>query len=123
MEVGEVERMNHHPVDGILLGRLDAQQRYLKQLAAGSFPVVTIDRPMEVATTDSVGVENRAGARMAVEHLIQHGKRRIVCLAANSHLLTIKERIAGYRESMRRAKLPRAKEALLSSQASAKSAL
>jgi len=58
-----------------------------------------------------------------VEHLIQHGNGRITCLAANAHLLTIKDRIAGYRESMRRAKLPRAKEILLSSQASAKSAL
>ncbi|HEX9200443.1 MAG TPA: LacI family DNA-binding transcriptional regulator, partial [Acidobacteriaceae bacterium] len=123
VEAAQVEMMTHHPVDGVLLVPADARHRYLKPLAAGSLPVVTIDRPMEVATTDSVGVENRAGARMAVEHLIQHGKRRIVCLAANSHLLTIKERIAGYRESMRRAKLPRAKEALLSSQASAKSAL
>jgi LacI family transcriptional regulator len=60
---------------------------------------------------------------MAVDHLIQHGKRRITCLAANSHLLTIKERINGYRESMRRAKLPCAKEVLLSSQSSANSAL
>jgi LacI family transcriptional regulator len=123
VEAAQVEMMTHHPVDGILLVPVDARHRYLKPLAAGSLPVVTIDRPMEVATTDSVGVENRAGARMAVEHLIQHGKRRITCLAANSHLLTIKERIAGYRESMRRAKLPRANEVLLSSQASAKSAL
>ena len=60
---------------------------------------------------------------MAVDHLIQHGNRRITCIAANSHLLTIKERINGYRESMRRAKLPCAKEVLLSSQSSANSAL
>jgi LacI family transcriptional regulator len=123
IEAAQVEMMTHHPVDGILLVPLDAKQRYFKQLAAGPFPVVTIDRPIEVATTDSVGVENRVGARMAVEHLLEHGKRRITCLAANSHLSTIKERIVGYRESMRRAKLPYAKEIPLSSQASAKSAL
>jgi LacI family transcriptional regulator len=123
IEAAQVEMMTHHPVDGILLVPADARHKYLKPLAAGSLPVVTIDRPIEVGTTDSVGVENRAGARMAVEHLIQHGKRRITCLAANSHLLTIKERIAGYRESMRRAKLPCDKAVTLSSQATAKSAL
>ena len=95
----------------------------MKALAARPLPIVTIDRPIEVATTDSVGVENRAGARMAVDHLIEHGNKRIVCVAANSHLLTIKERIAGYRESMQRAKLPRAKEIALSSKVSAKSAI
>jgi LacI family transcriptional regulator len=123
IEAAQVEMMTHHPVDGILLVPADARHNYLKPLAAGSLPVVTIDRPMEVATTDSVGVKNRSGARTAVEHLIQHGHRRITCLAANSHLLTIKERIAGYREAIQRAKLPCAKEVPLSNQASAKSAL
>ncbi|HEY4046539.1 MAG TPA: LacI family DNA-binding transcriptional regulator [Acidobacteriaceae bacterium] len=123
IEAAQVEMMTHHPVDGILLVPADSQHRYLKPLASGPLPVVTIDRPMESATTDSVGVENRAGARMAVEHLIQHGNKRITCAAANTHLLTIKERIAGYRESMRQAKLSYATEVHLSSHASARAAL
>jgi LacI family transcriptional regulator len=123
IEAAQVETMTHHPVDGILLIPADSRQKYLKKLAAGSLPVVTIDRPMEVATTDTVGVENRAGARMAVEHLIQHGQKWIICAAANAHLFTIKERIAGYRESVRRAKLPCPGEVHLSSQASAKAKL
>jgi LacI family transcriptional regulator len=123
IEAAQVEMMTHQPVDGILLVPVDPRNDYLKQVAGGPVPVITIDRPIEVAKTDSVGVENRAGARMAVEHLIEHGYKRIVCLAANTHLLTIKERIAGYRESMQRARLSREKELLLSSQASAKAAL
>jgi LacI family transcriptional regulator len=123
IEAAQVEMMTHHPVDGILLVPSDSRNNYLKSLAAGTTPVVTIDRPMEVATTDSVGVENRKGARMAVEHLIQHGCKKIVCVAANSHLLTIKERVAGYKESMRRARLPCSRELRVSGQASAKPAL
>ena len=123
IETAQVEMMTNHPVDGILLVPADARGRYLKQLAVGSLPVVTIDRPIEVASTDTVGVENRAGARLAVDHLIQHGHKRISCLATNAHLLTIKERIAGYQESMRCAKLSSSKELLLSDQASAKSTL
>jgi LacI family transcriptional regulator len=123
IEAAQVEMMMHHPVDGILLVPVDSRSAYFETIAGGTTPIVTIDRPMEIASTDSVGVENRSGARMAVEHLIQHGYRRIACIAANVHLLPIKERIAGYKESMRRAGLPCYKELTLSSQISAKAAL
>jgi LacI family transcriptional regulator len=123
VEAAQVEIMVHHPVDGILLVPVDSRNKYLKALAAGTTPVVTIDRPIEIATTDSVGVENRIGAQLAVAHLIQHGFKRIRCVAVNPHLLTIKQRIIGYRETMKHAKLPCPKEVRLSDFSSAKSAL
>ncbi|WP_125485815.1 LacI family DNA-binding transcriptional regulator [Edaphobacter aggregans] len=123
IEAAQVEQMTHHPVDGILLVPVDSRDRYLKAVATGTTPVVTIDRYIEVASTDSVEVENRAGARMAVEHLIGHGRRRIACVATNSHLRTIKERIAGYEECLREARLPRAKVLQLSSLAEAKTTM
>jgi LacI family transcriptional regulator len=123
IEAAQVEQMTHHPVDGILLVPVDSRRAYLKALASGSTPVVTIDRPIEVGTTDSVETENRSGARMAVEHLISHGCRKIVCVATNSHLRTIKGRIAGYEESLRNARLPRAKSLRLASLIDAKTSL
>jgi LacI family transcriptional regulator len=101
--------MTNHPVDGILLVPANSQSKYLKAAAAGSTPIVTIDRPIEGALTDSVEVENRAGARMAVEHLISHGCKKIACVVMNSHLHPVKQRIAGYEECLRHAKLPRTK--------------
>ena len=106
IEAAQVEQMIHHPVDGILLVPVDSKDKYLKDVAAGATPVVAIDRPIEVAATDSVGVENRAGARMAVEHLIGHGHKRIACIATNTHLVTIRERLLGYEECLRHSKLP-----------------
>jgi LacI family transcriptional regulator len=123
VEAAQVEIMVHHPVDGILLVPVDSRDKYLKTLAAGTTPIVTIDRPIEIATTDSVGVENRRGAQLAVEHLIQHGCKRITCVAVNPHLLTIKQRMVGYRETMKHAKLPCPREVRLSDFSSAKSAL
>jgi LacI family transcriptional regulator len=123
VEAAQVEIMVHHPVDGILLVPVDSRNKYLKTLAAGTTPIVTIDRPIEIATTDSVGVENRIGAQLAVEHLIQHGFKRITCVAVNPHLLTIKQRMIGYRESMKRARLPCPREVRLSDFPSAKAAL
>jgi LacI family transcriptional regulator len=120
IEAAQAEMMTHHPVDGILLIPVNSRDRYLKQLVSKSIPIVTIDRPIEVDTTDTVGVENRAGARIAVDHLIEHRHKRIICLASNTHLLTIKERIEGYRESMRNAGLVPSDEIHLTGQASAK---
>jgi LacI family transcriptional regulator len=123
IEAAQVEQMTHHPVDGILLVPVDSRRPYLKALAAGTTPVVTIDRPIELGSADSVETENRSGARMAVDHLVGHGCKRIVCVATNSHLRTIKARIGGYEESLRSAKLPRAKSLLLSSLADTKASL
>ena len=65
IEAAQAEMMAHHPVDGILLIPANSRDTYLKQLVSRSIPIVTVDRPIEVGTTDTVGVENRAGARMA----------------------------------------------------------
>jgi LacI family transcriptional regulator len=123
IEAAQVEQMTHHPVDGILLVPVDSRHKYLKTVASGTTPVVAIDRRIEVAATDSVEVENRAGARMAVEHLVNHGHRNILCVATNSHLRTIKERMSGYEEHMRLARLPLTKIVQLSSPSAAKATL
>lgn len=123
IEAAQVEQMVNHPVDGILLVPADSRDKYLKAVAAGTTPIITIDRPIEVATTDSVGVENRTGARMAVEHLIRHGHRKIACVATNTHLVTIKDRLLGFGECLRQAKLTCTKPLQLSSRESARLAL
>jgi LacI family transcriptional regulator len=105
IEEAQIEQMTNHPVDGILLVPANSQSKYLKTVAAGSTPIVTIDRPIDGVLTDSVEVENRAGARMAVEHLIGHGYKRITCIVMNSHLQPVRQRIASYEECMRQARL------------------
>lgn len=122
IEEAQVEEMTNHPVDGILLVPADSRSKYLKAAISRSAPVVTIDRSAELAQTDSVEVENYAGARTATEHLISHGYRRIACLVMNSHLRPVRERIAGYEERMREADLPRRK-VVLSDETTAKTVL
>lgn len=106
IEEAQIEQMTNHPVDGILLVPANSQSKYLKTVASGSTPIVTIDRPIEGVLTDSVEVENRAGAQLAVEHLMSHGYRKIVCMVMNPHLRPVKQRVEGYEECLRRAKLP-----------------
>jgi LacI family transcriptional regulator len=122
IEEAQLEEMANHPVDGILLVPADSRSKYLKAAVSGATPIVTIDRSAELAHADSVEVENYAGARIAVEHLIGHGYKRIACLLMNSHLRPVRERIAGYEECLRQAGLP-LKKLVLSDEATAKTAL
>jgi LacI family transcriptional regulator len=108
-EEAEMEQMTNHPVDGILLAPVNSRSKHLKAAATASIPIVTIDRPIEIASTDSVEVENHLGVQMVMEHLRSHGYKRIVCVATDFHLRSIKLRVAAYDEYLRRARLPRKK--------------
>jgi len=67
--------------------------------------VVTLDRPAPESRFDSVVVNNRAGARAGVTHLIDHGHSRIACLGLSRSLFTMQARYAGYKEAMTKAGL------------------
>lgn len=104
-EKAELEQMLYHPVDGIILAPVSSRAKHLNAAAAGTIPIVTIDRPIESATTDSIEVENQAGARLGVEHLLLHGFRRIACIATDYHLRSIRLRVAAYETLLESRKL------------------
>lgn len=68
-------------------------------------PIVALDRPLGKGAFDSVVVENRKGAQVAVQHLIDHGHSSIAFLGMHPELYTLRMRERGYREAMRRAGL------------------
>ncbi|MGA7155345.1 MAG: LacI family DNA-binding transcriptional regulator [Acidobacteriaceae bacterium] len=104
-EAAEIEQMTNHPVDGIVLAPVNSRSKHLKTLSQGAIPVVTIDRSIEIASTDSIEVENRMGAHMAIGHLREHGYKTIHCIATDFHLRSIRLRVEAYQEYMRREKL------------------
>jgi LacI family transcriptional regulator len=48
----------------------------------------------------SVLCDNFEASKSAVQHLLAHGRRRILCLGGDPKLYTIQERIRGYEEAM-----------------------
>lgn len=105
VEQSEIEKLRSYRVDGILLISSDPANRYLKKVVVEGTPVVAIDLPIESVSTDTVLVENRLGAQNAVQHLLDHGYKDILCVGAWPHLFTIRERIAGYESMMHQAGL------------------
>lgn len=87
---------------------LDAHESsgVLEKLPTG-IPSLLLGGPASPEPHDSVGVENRAGITLAVEHLTALGHSRIAYVGPESGP-NAAERIAGYRDAMRAASLPAA---------------
>lgn len=95
-----------HRVDGLIIAPANSQNRALRaMLIRLGVPVVALDRPLSGAPIPSVVADNFAGARQATSHLIEHGRKRILCLTGEPSLYTIRERIRGYRRAIESAGL------------------
>ncbi|MEJ7743359.1 MAG: LacI family DNA-binding transcriptional regulator [Nocardioidaceae bacterium] len=88
-------------VDGLLLMPATTDHSYLSHEVRTGLSVVVIDRPAIGLRADSVRVDNRTGARIAVEHLVRHGHRRIAFLGDLASIETAGARQAGYADALR----------------------
>ncbi|WP_204249302.1 LacI family DNA-binding transcriptional regulator [Frondihabitans sp. PAMC 28766] len=83
----------------IVVSTLEASDALVSAQERG-IPVVFVDRPAADIEADSVVLDNRAGARQAVEHLVAHGHRRVGFVGDFSRLPTHQLRLDGYLEAM-----------------------
>ena len=77
----------------------------LLALSKSGLPIVSIDRTLENTGCAEVTVQNEEGAEEAVNHLINHGYKQILCLGYDGEFSSISDRIAGYERAMRAAGL------------------
>lgn len=83
-------------VDGLIVVPVAGSHRFLAEELARGTKVVCVDRPADGLAVDKVLVDNRAGARRAVRHLLDQGHRRIGYLGDREDIWTIQERYAGF---------------------------
>ena len=98
-ERAQVERLMMQQVRGLVIAPAPGDHGYLSQLHA-SVPVVCVDRALEVDGFDTVLVDDYAATRDGVAHLIAHGHRSIAFVGGDARLVTITERLHGYRDSL-----------------------
>jgi len=104
-EQRQTNLMVRRRIDGMVIIPAPGDDKYLRSEMYSRVHIVTLDRPLADPRFDSVLVNNSAGTKMAVEHLIGHGHRRIGFLGVGRELYTMKARYAGYRQAMMRAGL------------------
>jgi len=104
-EFREAEQMLQRHVDGVVVIPARFRESRLTRAMFGKTPVVAFDRPVSDPAIDVVLVQNTAGARHMVEHLIEHGHKRIAFMGLSRALFTINARFLGYRRALQDAGL------------------
>jgi LacI family transcriptional regulator len=96
-------------VDAVLIVPAGRDHRYLEASGLAG-RAVFLDRPPVRRRADTVLVDNAAGARRAVEHLLAAGHRRVAFVGDDDRLFTARERLKGYRAALAEAGLTVAPE-------------
>jgi LacI family transcriptional regulator len=99
-----IDALRSHRVDGLVLASVGRAAGL--NAIADEAPLVLLDRAIRGVHADAVTVDNRAGARQAVEHLVALGHRRIGIVSDQPSIASSAERLAGYRRGLADAGLP-----------------
>ena len=87
IELENLSLLIRHRTDGLLLAPSLSENRSLADMLDKlSTPTVTFDRPLYNSNVPRVVRPHSKGPKSATEHLIMHGRPRILCLGGETHL-------------------------------------
>jgi LacI family transcriptional regulator len=87
-------------VDGLVVVMVSGSEESLQSLMAERRPVVFSARVPVTFEADCVSADNVLGSRMAVEHLIRSGHRRVALVTGDLGVSTGSDRALGWRQAM-----------------------
>src|SRR5438128_1744815 len=96
----------HHAAGLILCPAFDTPESVRDTMAAWGIPLLVVIRPLGKGNYDFAGSDNETGIRIATEHLIAQGHKRIAFLGRVGVGKVYQQRRAGYRRAMKNHKLP-----------------
>ncbi len=101
LEASEFDSLLARQVDGLIIASAQPSGRagVFKRVNERETPYVLIDRPIRGLNACFVGADNRAIGRLATEHLIARGCKRIGCLRG-PRVGIAADRLEGYRRAL-----------------------
>jgi DNA-binding LacI/PurR family transcriptional regulator len=94
-EQRHLEMLEQLRVLGILITPVDSNDPRIDEIASRGTPVVLVDRRSKGRKRCSVGVDDVLGGRLAIEHLLDQGHRRITFLGGPFSIRQVIERHQG----------------------------
>lgn len=85
-------------VAGILFVAAGISTELIEDLQARRVPLVVVDREVPDVRVDTVLTNHLQGGRLATQHLLDLGHRRIACISGGSDLSPSAERLTGYQQ-------------------------
>ncbi|MFB9893599.1 LacI family DNA-binding transcriptional regulator [Planobispora takensis] len=86
--------------DGAVLVSTNADDPLPRLLVEAGLPAVLFARPPEPLPISYVDVQHRAGAKLAADHLVARGCKRIATISGPMAVPASQERLAGFRDAM-----------------------
>ncbi|HEV7622963.1 MAG TPA: LacI family DNA-binding transcriptional regulator [Amnibacterium sp.] len=99
-EAAHLDLFEEQRVRGLLITPVGDVVERLARLRARGIPVVLVDRLASVGGFSSVSVDDVAGGRMAAEHLLATGRRRLLFVGGPLDLGQVSDRLAGARAAV-----------------------
>ncbi|MBX3048896.1 MAG: LacI family DNA-binding transcriptional regulator [Anaerolineales bacterium] len=93
-------------LDGVIVSSLKDRDPIVEALHNSQVPFVLIGRYRENLPINFVDIDNEKCTQMAVNYLIQIGRRRIATITGVSDTMVSRERLDGYRATLAKAGLP-----------------
>jgi len=87
-------------VDGVVLVSLHGEDPLPARLSTAGIPLVLVGRPLRGVSASYVDVDNRQGARHAVEHLIATGRTAVATITGPQDMPAGIDRLTGYRDAI-----------------------
>lgn len=101
----EIEHLLARGVDALMIASCQHSAEGFKSLVSSKIPYVLIDRFIPRFNSPFVGTNDIAAGRMATEHLIQLGRKRIAHIGGEL-ISTSVGRLSGYKEALKANRLP-----------------
>jgi LacI family transcriptional regulator len=99
-EAAYLELLAERRVDGLIVASGALGERHRRWLVDAPVPVVLVNSALPDTPLPAILSDNRAGGRLAAEHLLQLGHRRLGHIAGPPSSSATAERLAGIREAM-----------------------
>jgi LacI family transcriptional regulator len=114
VEARRLRALVERQVDGIIISPYDftGSAQAVRGLV-GRIPVIQVDRRVEDALTDWVGVDDDAGFAQVIDHLVAAGRQRLVFVSSALTNYSAHARLAAVTTALRRHGLTPAQEPLL----------
>jgi LacI family transcriptional regulator len=101
-EVETLRTLIAHRVDGLLVSTVGLDRERFDAIVGGRVPCVFFDSSIDGAGAGRVVLDNEHGIRLLVDHLVEHGHRRIALIAGSPTETSGIERTAAFVASMER---------------------
>lgn len=100
-----LEVLSDERVSGVILSTTNPEGAEITQLLDSGIPVVAFDRTVDDSRADAIVSASGSAARLATEHLLRSGHRRLGFVGGPINTETGADRLEGYEQAMRAAGL------------------